>query len=52
MLFKKNSNNIKMIWILKGSFIKTNTSNVYMINLDQTSNHDQCYLSKDKDPWL
>jgi len=23
--FKKNSNNIKMIWIPKGSFIKTNT---------------------------
>ena len=23
--FKKNSNNIKMIWVPKGSFIKTNT---------------------------
>ena len=23
-----------------------------MINLDQKSNHDQCFLSKDDDPWL
>ena len=23
-----------------------------MINLDKTSNHDQCFLSKDDDPWL
>ena len=24
----------------------------YMINLDKTSNHNQCFLSKDDDPWL
>jgi len=23
-----------------------------MINLDKTPNHDQCFLSKDEDPWL
>ena len=23
-----------------------------MINLDQTPNYDQCFLSKDDDPWL
>jgi len=28
------------------------TNNVYMINLDKTSNYDQCFLSKDDDPWL
>jgi len=28
------------------------TNNVYMINLDQKQNHDQCFLSKDDDPWL
>jgi len=28
------------------------TDNVYMINLDKTSNHAQCFLSKDDDSWL
>ena len=28
------------------------TNNVYMINLDKTSNHVQCFLSKDNDSWL
>ena len=28
------------------------TNNVYMINIDKTSNHVQCFLSKDNDSWL
>ena len=28
------------------------TNNVYMINLDKTSNHVQCFLGKDNDSWL
>ena len=28
------------------------TNNVYMINLDKKQNHDQCFLSKDDEPWL
>jgi len=28
------------------------TNNVYMINLNKKKNHDQCFLSKDDDPWL
>ena len=28
------------------------TNNVYMINLNQKQNHDQCFLRKDDDPWL
>ncbi|RYA56890.1 hypothetical protein DD596_25390 [Enterobacter cloacae complex sp. 4DZ3-28B] len=28
------------------------TNNVYMINLNQKQNHDQCFLSKDDDPSL
>ena len=27
-------------------------NNVYMIDLNQKQNHDQCFLSKDDDPWL
>ena len=27
-------------------------NNVYMIDLNQKRNHEQCFLSKDDDPWL
>ena len=28
------------------------TNNVYMIDLNQKPNHNQCFLSKNGDPWL
>ena len=28
------------------------TNNVYMINLNKTSNHTQCFLSTDDESWL
>jgi len=40
----KHDNNIKHIGY--------RTNNVYMINLDKTSNPAQCFLSKDNDSWL
>ena len=36
----------------KIKYVGHRTNNVYMINLDKTPNHAQCFLSKEDESWL
>ena len=36
----------------KMKYVGHRTSNGYMINLDKTPNHAQCFLSKEDESWL
>ena len=52
MLFDSHNCFIESKHDRKIKYVGHRTNNVYMINLDKTPNHAQCFLSKEDESWL
>ena len=52
MLFDSHNYFIESNHEKKIKYVGHRTNNVYMINLDKTSNHVKCFLSKEDELWL